>query len=70
MKQDGRIIVTIVDRAGYILGTNITAEVNVRDNDSTPLISILSTNSWAQSINEGDVANFRIYSRIAVSTPP
>ena len=68
-EADGQIAVTIIDRTGYTLGTNITAEVTVRDNDSVPFVSILSTNSWAQSINEGDVANFRIYSRVAVSTP-
>ncbi len=68
-ENDGSISVTILDRTGYTLSTYITASVNVRDNDSTPFISILSTNSWGQSINEGDAANFRIYSRVAVSTP-
>ena len=68
-EADGQISVTILDRAGYTLGTNVIAEVNVRDNDSTPFISILSTNSWAQSLNEGEPAIFRVYSRVAVSTP-
>ena len=68
-EADGRISVTILDRTGYTLGSYITASVNVQDNDSPPFISILSTNSWAQSIEEGDIANFRVYSRNAVSTP-
>ena len=68
-ESNGRISVTILDRTSYTLGNNTFAEINVQDNDFHPFISILSTNSWAQSILEGTPANFRVYSRNAVSTP-
>ena len=54
---DGSVTVSIIDGAGFSVGSSSSATVNIFDNDGKPSVSIFSTNG---NVVEGNMASFRL----------